>query len=234
MTEGYASTRGGEGLTFKSVVMSYLYRLSELTSKCEPMDFHADTLWAHLEPFLTEEDHEIWVEETSSLGIDQYQVSMNKLKVISLVLYKYGLLPPKEHIYNKKYKLQVERGKREDKGLTAHVIEDIEISQFFMRHMILMSYLTANQKDYGVHIDVLWSILSPYATEEDYNDWESNNMTFGKEGSWSYNPYVWNIEKVKICMKVLDRADFLWKTGVVDRPEELIGRDGEIGIRGRI
>jgi hypothetical protein len=219
-----------EGLTFKGVVLSFLYRLSEITAASEPSDYLIDSLWAMLKPFTIEEDNEAWQSHT---GDNSYQSTMNKLRILSLVLYRNGLLPAREYIGNRKFEISIKKSKQGNQGLKSHVIEDIQINQFFMRHLLLISIIAKRYADYGCHIDTLWSMLSPYVTEEDYNEWESNNKTYGNHDSWMYHPYIWSINKIRICVTCMDRADFLWRTGTVDEPEEMLSKAGVPYIRSR-
>ena len=82
-------------------------------------------------------------------------------------------------------------------------------------------------------MDIMWAVLSPYVTVEDYEMWKANNDTFGnpKNPFGMYNEYRWNVEKIKICMTVMERSDFLWQTGVTDEPEEVIDSGGQHVIR---
>lgn len=220
-----------DGETFKSVIMGYLNRLSELTSVQEPFDYHLDMMWALLDAYVTDEDHDEWERQTQDFS---YGSSMNKLRIISMILYRAGVLP-KRNIRNRQFKVvQKENRINLKKGMTSHIKEDLQITQFIFRHMHLLSFLTKRRMNATIHIDVMWFILSPYVTEEDYYKWESNNNTFGNPDSSRYNGYRWNIEKVRIIQMVMHRADFLWKTTVVDAPEEFVNMEGEINVRSSI
>jgi hypothetical protein len=218
-------------IEFKTVVMNFLYRLSDATEKAQPFDNLTDWMWATLYPSLSEYDIERWRQTCTPItGSKQelYQISINKVQLISLVLYRSGVFPNRDNLRNRKYaQVMVEEGKVQRGGLKTHLLSDIQLKNFLMRHMILASYIAKNMSSYGVHYDIFWAILSPYVTHEDYVLWqENNNKNQGK------NDYVWNIEKVKICMDVLDRADFLWQTGVTDEPEEEATEDYNIEFRG--
>lgn len=212
-----------DGLTFKTVILSFLYRLSEVTSTSQPIDYLVDSLWALLKPFTTDEDDEAWANLAMQ---DPHQASITKLRIISLVLYRKGVLPQREYIAHRKYAIEVKSKTKTKAGLSSFIVEDIAINQFFMRHLLLISIITKNYSDYSLHLDVLWGLLSPYVTEEDDNSWVANNNTYGKEGSWMYDAYRWKIEKVRICAVVLDRSDFLWQTGISDEPDPVLGEYG--------
>jgi len=230
MPGGYDTS--AQGLEFKSVVMGFLYRISDATSVSMDFDKIADALWASLEPFLDADDHQRWRDDCTPLFYTKdelYGITVKKVQMISLILYRIGVLPQRDRITNKFYEVQVGEGKHERGGLKSHVTEEIQIKQFFMRHLMWISRITGRSMRFDVHVDVLWAMLSPYITQEDMYEWQGNNKVFGPLGKRT-NSYRWNIEKLRICMKVLARADFLWQTGMVDEPEEYIDGD-KIGIR---
>ena len=209
--------RSTDGLTFKTVVMNFLYRLSEMTSISDDWNYSLDMLWALLENYLTEDDHDEW--EKYAISMD-YESSMQKIRIIMLVLYQNGVLPYRE-INNRKYKRKITgENVKLKKGMTSHIVDDIELTQFLFRHMLLLSYLAKRQMESTIHIDALWFIMSPYITEEDYYNWSMNNKTYGNPEDHRYNNYMWNIVKVRIIVKVMNRADFLWKSAVIDAPIE--------------
>ena len=210
-----------KGLQFKSVIMGYFYRLSETSAHSLPFNNILDSLWVLIEPFLDEYDKEEWRKKCTSYFSEAgfYQANMNKIQLTSLVLYKNGVFPNRDNLGNRKYKVYTSGGSRRVKGMSVHVIDDIKIQQFFMRHLFLMSYTTKLGMKTDVHIDVMWAVLSPYITEEDYETWQLNNKKYGSTSSRQYNVYRWNAEKHKICMRVLERADFLFETGITDEPE---------------
>lgn len=216
--------------TFKGVVMSALYSLSEMTAVANPPDGLLDMIWAILNPLLSDDDKEAWFEHTV-MQHDPYQSTVNKSRLISLVLYKNSLFPEKDYITNRKYKLKINPSDRSaGGGMKTHVTDDIAISDFFIRHLHGMVKLTTQFMGYGTHIDIMWGMLSPYVTEQDFSNWDANNKKYGTDDSMAYR---WNIEKVRICMEVLDRAEFLWETGMTDEPESFVKDGGEIGVRQR-
>jgi len=207
-------------LEFKSVVMFSLYRISDATANSQSIAEISDLTWATLNAFLNEDDHERWRQMCTPMmygDIDEeYQISINKLQLISLVLYRNGVLPNRDSLPNRKYESIINiNNKSKTSGLRTHLLSDIQLKSFLMRHLILALTLSKARVDYGFHIDALWGILSPYITYEDYELWIQNNMKN------SGNPYIWNIEKVRICMNVMERADFLWQTGITDEPDNL-------------
>jgi hypothetical protein len=218
-------------LEFKTVVMNFLYRLSDASEKAVPFDNLTDLMWRILYPSLSEYDLERWRQSCSPITFDKqemYQISTNKIQLISLVLYRTGVLPNRDNLRNRKYgSVMVEGGKVQRGGLRTHLLSDVQLKNFLMRHLILSSYIAKTMNSYGVHFDVLWAILSPYVTHEDYDLWEQNNIKNHKS-----NTYIWNLEKVNICMTVMDRVDFLWQTGVTDEPEEFVKEDGTIDFGG--
>jgi len=217
--------------TFNSVVSAFLNRLSELTSTAEPFDYHVDTLWGLLDPYIMDSDQSTWEIETIPMD---YSASMKKLRIISLVLYRTGVLPRRD-IRNRKFHAEIQGVEIQIKqGMTGHIKEDLRFSEFLTRHQRLLAFLTKKGLDITIHIDVLWFLLSPYVTEEDYYKWEMNNETFGNPKSRNYSPYIWNIEKLKIIAGVMNRADFMWKTTVIDAPEEYVDREGNIRVRSSV
>lgn len=225
------SNQGQGQDSFRSVVMGYLKRLSELSCLAEPFDYHVDMLWALLDRYTKDEDHERWERETENMD---YKSSMTKIRIISLILYKAGVLPTR-NIRKRQFPIDV-KGERVGikGGMTSHIKEDLGFTDILFNHMHLLSFLTKKGMDTTIHIDVLWFILSPYVTEEDYYKWRKNNDTFGNPDSPKYKPYLWNIEKVRIEMGVMDRADFLWRSTIVDAPEEYVSKGGDINIRSSI
>jgi len=217
--------------SFNSVVSGFLNRLSELTSTAEPIDYHVDTLWSLLDPYILDIDQTTWEMETMSMD---YSASMSKLRIISLVLYRAGVLPRRD-IRNRKFHAEIQ-GKevRIKRGMTSHIKEDLRFSDFLTRHFHLLAFLTKKALDITIHVDVIWFLLSPYITEEDYYRWEMNNKAFGNPNSRNYSPYVWNIEKLKIIAGVMNRADFMWKTTIIDAPEEYVDKEGNISVRSSI
>ena len=224
-----------QGLGYKSVVMGFLYRLSDATSHRMPFDNITDAFWAMINPFLDEYDHERWRKSCTPRMYtkeEQYQISVNKIQLVSLVLYRTGVLPNRDGLKNRKYQIVTTTGKKERGGLRTHLLSDVQLKQFLMRHLMLLAYITKAMQSYSVHIDVLWAVLSPYVTVEDYELWQSNNGTFGNpKNPIMHNEYRWNIEKIKICMGVMERADFLWQTGITDEPEDMIDEGGQHVIR---
>lgn len=220
-----------DGESFKSVIVGYLKELSKLTATARPFQVHLDYLWATLEPYLTDEDHDDWVKQTYSMD---YKASMNKIRLISLILYRSGVLP-KRDIRNRQYPVFV-KGQRVGVkgGMTSHIKEDLAITEYLFWHMRLLALLTSKQQDATIHLDVMWFILTPYITQEDYDKWNENNDSFGNPKSNKYSHYRWNIEKNRIVMNVMNRADFLWKTTVIDAPEEFANGDGEINVRSQV
>ena len=206
-------------LEFKSVVMFSLYRISDATANAQSIQEIADFMWATINPFLNEDDHEKWRQMCTPMfggPEEDFQISINKLQLISLVLYRHGVLPNRDALQNRKYDLNT-NGKFKSHsggGLKAHLLSDVQLKSFLMRHLILGITLSKARVDYGYHIDALWGILSPYVTYEDYELWVGNNMRN------KTNPYQWNIEEVKICMDIMERADFLFQTGITDEPLE--------------
>lgn len=221
-----------QGLTFKSVIMGNFFRLSESSAQSMPFNSILDSTWAFIEPFLDEYDKEEWRKKCAKPIFSEemlYETNMNKIKIISLVLYKTGVFPNRDNLQHRKNEAYTSGGSKKVKGMSVHIIDDIKIHNFFMRHLFLMSYITKNGGKFDVHIDVLWAVLSPYITEEDYDTWELNNEAL-KRGQ--FDEYQWNIEKIRICMRVLERADFLFESGITDEPEDYggsIDNKGEFG-----
>ncbi len=208
-----------EDASYKEVINSFLYRLTEMTAFDMPFSYHLDTFWVAINPYLSEADNKSWEDLCSE---DNYQAWMNKLKLISLALYKNGLLPQKEHL-NRYYKatvIGVSLGV--DTGLKSYKIETVDMNLFVMRHLKYITYMTKNQRYFTIHVDALWNFLSPYITEEDYDNWMENNKVYGDEESDEHDVYRWNMEKLKIIMAVMERAGFLMEEGVIDNPEEKI------------
>ena len=201
-----------EGLSFKSVVINFLYRMSDMSSKGQDLTYLLDSLWMMLQPFVIEEDKVAWSSHATNIS---YDAMINRIRIISLVLYRNSLLPHREYITNRKYDIPISSKSRSSHGLRSHVIEDIRIDQFFMRHLILVPFIIERGGCMTFHLDVLWSMLSPYITEEDYDTWKSNDITYAKISN-----YMWTQQKIAIVMTVMDRAEFLWKTGSVDEPVE--------------
>ncbi|MCK4544171.1 hypothetical protein KAU43_01405 [candidate division WOR-3 bacterium] len=221
--------------SFRSVVMRFLKTLSQLTSTAEPFDYHIDMLWALLDRYTKDEDHDKWEDETHLPEDQSYEASMNKLRIISLVLYRSGVLPKKTiskrqfNVFVKARTVGIGGG-----GMSSHLKEDVGFTDILFNHMYLLSFLTKNRMDSTVHIDTLWFLLSPYITEEDFYRWKMNNQSFGNPDHKNYEPYMWNIEKIRIVVSVMDRADFLWKTTIVDAPEEYVDNKGEINVRSSV
>lgn len=217
--------------SFRSVIMACLKDLSKLTCTAEPFDYHIDHIWSKIDRYTNDQDHELWQKETKNMD---YRASMMKLRIISLVLYRSGVLP-KRTIPNRKYKVSIKGQKVNIKGgMTSHIKEDLGFTDILFNHMRITSMLTSRRMDVSIHMDALWMMLSPYITEEDNFKWESNNNTFGNPKSPKYHHYMWNIEKERIIVGVMDRADFLWKTTVVDAPEEFVNNEGDINVRSSI
>lgn len=224
MAKGYGPKSGQ--LEFKSVVMGFLNRTSDASSLGQNISNIVDALWAMLEPFLEAEDHEKWREKCTEFDgsdTETHRTSIEKVRLISLVLYRIGVLPNRDNLKNRKYEMESTDNKVEHGGLRTHLIQDIELQQFIMRHLMWVSRITKAMMPYDVHMDVLWAFLSPYITEEDFYEWKANNEKIQTDPL--YHDYLWNIMKIRICMKVLERADFLWQTGVTDEPEEFIDGD---------
>lgn len=233
MAEGYGST--SQGLEYKSVVMGFLYRLSDATSHRMPFDNVTDAFWAMINPFLDEYDHERWRKACTpkqNTNEEQYQISVNKVQLVSMVLYRTGVLPNRDGLQNRKYQIVTATSKVERGGLKTHLLSDVQLKQFLMRHLMLLAYIAKAMQSYAVHMDILWAVLSPYVTIEDYELWQSNNTTFGNpKNPLMYNDYRWNVEKIRICMGVMERADFLWQTGITDEPEDFADKEGQLGVR---
>lgn len=203
---------------FKSVILKHLSCISECSARAEPFENIVDTLWAVIDPFLDEDDHEDWRVDCNpkdNTEEAEYVAIMNKIKHISLKLYKAGILPNRDALKNRKHLVERSQDATYGSGLRGRVIESIEIQNYAMRHIRGLANISKAQMSYAVHIDVLWAVLSPYITIEDYERWSINNRKF-----MATNQYRWNIEKVKICMSVMNKANFLLQMGVVDKPEE--------------
>ena len=217
-------------LTFKSVITGFMYRLSELTAIADPIDYHVDTMWSLLEAYIEDSDHDNWERSTASMD---YASSMVKLRIMSLVLYRNGVFPLRQ-LQNLKYAEEIKKGSRVvdiKKGMVSNILDRVEISIWTFRHMHLLSFLTKKGMDANIHIDAMWCWISPYITEEDYIRWQNNNDTFGNPNSDKYHPYMHFQTKIRICVIVMKRADFLWRTSVVDAPMEYIDDKGEINVR---
>lgn len=211
----------GQGLQFKSVIMGNFFRLSESSAQSLPFNNILDTMWALIEPFLDEYDKEEWRKKCSIEPYSEemlYKINMSKIKIISLVLYKNGVFPNRDGLQNRTHKKYSSGGSYREKGMTIHIIDDIKIHNFFMRHLFFMSYITKAGGKIDVHVDVLWAVLSPYVVEEDSFIWETNNEAL-KSGK--RDEYQWNIEKLRICMRALERADFLFASGITDEPDSM-------------
>lgn len=220
------SNQGHE--SFRSVVMAFLKDLSKLTCTAEPFDVHLDHLWANLDTYTNEKDHNDWRREAVN---QDYKSSMMKIRIISLVLYRSGVLPMK-NIRNRQFPVTVKAGTVGIKrGMTSHIKEDLGFTDILFNHMRIISMLSSRRMDVTIHLDALWFLLSPYVTQEDYYRWKENNDTFGNEQSAKYHRYMWNIEKERIIVNLMNRADFLWKTTVVDAPEEYVDDKGDINVR---
>lgn len=222
------ASKGQDESDFNSVIMSNFYRISECTSHKMPFDNILDGFWAIMEPFLDEYDHEHWRELddlTTYSTSEMFQSIVGKLQLISLVLYKNGILPNRDSLKNRKYEKLMEKGEKGSRSFKYHVIEDVKLQHYIMKHLRDLSYIMKNRMEFDVHADVLWAVLSPYVTEEDYLKWKLNNKKFSRS-----HPYRWNIEKIRICMIVLERADFLLETGMTDEPIEYIDKDGKINV----
>ena len=209
----------GKGLQFKSVIMGNYFRLTEASAQSMPFNDILNSMWALIEPFLDEYDKEEWrkkCKRTPHYEEDLYKINMNKIRIISLILYKNGVFPNRDNLQNRKYENYTSGGSQRVKGMTVHIIDDIKIQQFFMRHIFFLSYITKSGHPFGVHVDVLWAVLSPYIVEEDFDMWELNNEALNKG---RYDSYQWNFEKLKICMRALERADFLFESGITDDPD---------------
>lgn len=205
--------RASEGYTYKSAIMSFLFRLTELTCIEDDMHYLLDNLWANINPYITDFDR-IWWEK--NCDAESYEGMMNKIRIISIILYRIGLLPQKEHNIGKRQyeelinpKIEFEIG-----GLEEHIIQDLELKNFIFRHMKVLSFITKNQLESTMHIDGLWSFLAPYITEEDFYEWDTNNEELAES-----HPYFWNIEKQKIIMGVLDKNDFLMEKAFFSKPK---------------
>ena len=220
-----------DGESFKSVILGFLKELSKLTATSRPFDVHLDYLWTTLDAYLTDEDHDEWGNQTSSMD---YKASMNKIRLISMVLYRSGVLP-KRDIRNRQYPMYVKGRQVGVKGgMTSHIKEDLRITEYLFWHMRLLALLTSKREDATIHLDVMWFILTPYVTQEDYAKWNDNNNSFGNQNSNKYSHYKWNIYKYRIIMNVMNRADFLWQSTVIDAPEEFVNSDGDINVRSQI
>lgn len=223
------SNQGHE--SFRSVVMAFLKDLSKLTCTAEPFDYHLDHIWAILDRYTTDEDHDEWQVKTVAMD---YKASMTKIRIISLVLYRSGVLPKKD-VKKKQFPIDVKSIKVGIKGgMTSHIKEDLGFTDILFNHMRIISMLSSRRMDVTIHLDALWFLLSPYVTQEDYYLWKTNNETFGNEESPKYHRYMWNIKKERIIVGVMDRADFLWKSTMVDAPEEYATKDGDINVRSSI
>ena len=217
--------------SFRSVVMAFLKDLSKLTCVAEPFDYHLDHIWAILDTYTTEKDHEEWQKQTESMD---YKASMMKIRILSLVLYRAGVLPRKE-VKNRQFPVKVKTGTAGIKrGMTTHVKEDLGFTDILFNHMRITSMLTSRRMELAIHLDALWFLLSPYITQEDFYKWKENNKTFGNENSPKYNSYLWNIEKERIIVSVMNRVDFLWQSTMVDAPEEYVDDKGDINVRSSI
>lgn len=218
----------GNPETFKSVIMGYFYRISENTGLQKKIVLLADLIYANIYPYISEEDIEWWERDA---GGSDWASTMMKLRIITLILYKIGVFPQRDELQNKKFEMFV-TGKETTikKGMQEFIVEGMEISQFVFRHMQLAGRIAQEEGNLSMHLDCLWFVISPYITEEDYIDWDMNRKahTRGK-----YGDYRWNIEKAKIISTVLERADFLWESSMVDEPQEFIDGDGNIGIRAK-
>lgn len=205
------------GLTYKSSIMSYFFRITECTVIKRPIDNIIDVLWALLDSFSNETDHTMWREYAK--GRD-YASTMWKLRIISLLLYRINVLPQRPKLQNRQFKI-VKGEKTEVSGLQSWVVEDLELANFINRHLIHNSYIAKRQMDDTMHIDVLWFILSPYVDEEAFSDWELTNEKYGNINSRHYDIYICNIEKIKIISQVLYRADFQFSEAHEDSPKNV-------------
>jgi len=203
------------GLTYKSAVMSFLFRLTENTVTKKPIDNTIDTLWGYLNSVAKEKDHRLW--RRYARGRD-YASTMWKVRILFLLLYRINVLPQKPNIKNRQFKDELEEERVELRGLQSWVVEDLELANWINRHIIYHSYIDKRQMDASVHIDLLWFVLSPYVDEEAYSDWELINAKFMDKNSPRHSIYEANVEKVKVISNVLYRADFQFGEAHEDSP----------------
>jgi hypothetical protein len=205
-----------ENNSFAGVVFSYLCRLTELSFANESIDYTCDILWASIYPYIENNDRILEDYMKFTRTPDPYQNSIGKVKSIGLSLYTIGLFPAREY-RNRQYDFYVSNRKE---SRSEQVTDNLDMRSFYARHMVFLSAGTRKQLDIRMMMDVQWALLSAYITEEDAVRWQEINETYFKPNSMFYDPYISKIEHMKVIASVMDRADFLLRTGRQDLGRE--------------
>ena len=79
-------------MNYSAIIYNYFYRLSELTFLSYPVDYHLDAFWQQLTPYQDDTDEETYDRLVYESGMG-YQSTMNKIKAITIILYKNGPAP---------------------------------------------------------------------------------------------------------------------------------------------
>lgn len=200
-------------MDFKAIVYNFYYRLSELSFLSRQIDFHVDTHWAVFYPYIDEDGEAMW-ESFLFTASNPYEATMNKVKAITLLLYKNGVITQRD-IKNRQYEKYLKRRHKRD-----HIASEIMFENVVIRHMTLLGMLTKKGMGIMMHVDLMWAFLAPYVTEEDYLGME-NIAGFQRENPKDLQvEYQALIDKIRIISTVADRAQFELLRGTMDISED--------------
>jgi hypothetical protein len=202
-------------VNFQTVITGHLIRIVQTSWRGEDLNKVCDHLYAMLIPYIDEEvDKKLWEDNVSTR--DEYEYMLNKLRISVVILYRMGMLPIVSY-ENRVFEEKLAARRSHIDDMSKQVAEEINLRQVLMFHLMSMGVMYDKNMDHNMemHVDVLWMFLTPYIVHEDMEEWETNFNTH--EGNPAkYDRYYFIECKKRICMKVMDRAGFLWSRSVVD------------------
>lgn len=203
-------------MTFQTAIIRHFLEISAHAFRNEDLNTAIDHLYALIGPYVDDEiDRKMWEDNVSTR--DPYEYMMNKVKICVIVLYRMGMLPVVKYP-NRVYEDDLKARRSHIDDMAKQVAEEIYYRDVLIMHLMAMTGMIKEHMEHNeeMHVDLLWMYLTPYITEEDQENWEMNNATYGNPDNPRHDPYFFVERKKRICMDVMDRAGFLWSRSVVD------------------
>lgn len=206
-------SREGVSVSYSSVIHNHLMGFVGVTYLREDATVMADTLWALLDPWLSDDIRKLWRRKCAG---DGYKTMMWKIRVNILALYEIEAIPkstapkPQETLVNYEY---TTRHKEYGSELGVKIAEHVMYKQAVMRYLYLFTELIQEGSDLETltyMADLGYAFCTPYLSYEEAEHWrEIEQATY-------YGKWRQFVEKLRLIIGILDRESILFARRVVD------------------
>ena len=143
-------------INFQTVINVQFGEISSTSFRGEDLNKVADHLYGLIYPYLDPEiDKKLWDANVDTA--DEYEYSMNKIRICMIVLYRMGMLPI-VRLENRVFEEQIRARRSHIDDMAKQVAEEIYFKQILLVHLLSITTMYNKGMDYNLemHIDLLW------------------------------------------------------------------------------